>query len=331
MLTRILISFLLIIAASSLGYMGAQAFMKNPCTIPKTWTIESIDPRFNISTSSLISYTKEAANLWNEAYAPNPLFAYEPLKAEITIHLIYDERQRTTIQNERLKQTIEQGRTELSSIKETIDSLQTEYKALTKEISNLSPAYNTELAAYNKEVAYWNAQGGAPANAYQRLARDQATLETKRTQLNTKINRYNRLADQIRTYAEDHNQVVGIINEKIETLNETGPREFEEGTYDPNTNTITIYEFSSILALKRVLAHELGHALGLDHVERKEAIMYSVNQGDELLLDKADTDELAMICRERTLKDAIETVKIIRDDIVLLAEWSWHGIAARLQ
>ena len=318
-------------ALSLVGYTGVQALMQNPCTTAKTWSIVSVDPRFGVPTSSLVSYAKEASNVWNTAYRTNDVLGYKEKDGTIGISLVFDERQRTTLQNERLKQTIEEERGELNDIKETIGSLREEYDTLEKEIRTRTASYNSRLSKQASEVSYWNARGGAPTDVYQRLEREQSSLETERLSLNSKITRFNTLAEKIRQYAKDHNEVVSTINEKISTLNENALREFEEGTYDPNTRTITIYEFGSTEALKRVLAHELGHALGLNHVDDKESIMYPVNQGKTLLLSQADKDELADVCRDKTAGDVIEIVRTIRDDIVHLGVWSLRGIAAQLQ
>lgn len=325
---RLLIRLVSIVLVIGAGFMGAKALMRNPCSTPKTFSIVSVDPRFSLSTSTLISYAQASANTWNKAYLANSVLTYKEAGGKIGISLVYDERQRTTIQNERLKQTIDEQRNELSGIKETIESLRTQYTSLEQKIEIDSAVYNAALAKHNKEVTYWNTRGGAPNDTYQRLEREQASLETQRVELNSEITTYNNLAQQIRQYAKDHNQVVEDLNQKIYTLNEQSIREFEEGAYDPNNKTITIYEFSSTSSLQRVLTHELGHALGLDHVDDKEAIMYAINQGKNLTLTRADKDELMHVCREKTLEDVVLFAVSIRDDIAHLVVSSWLGISA---
>lgn len=315
-------SFILVLCVIYAGYFGVQSFFRNPCALPKTFSIGPVDPQFNISEEAVKTYSKEAAGIWNASYKENELLTHVETGGDIQITFVYDERQRTTIKNERLQRTIDAEKGELNTIKETIDSLKKEYDTLEKSITIQTKTYNTRLTKHNEEIEYWNSQGGAPREDYQRLEREAASLETERLSLNANIARFNVLVERIKNYDKDHNQVVSTLNEKIETLNKNTLREFEEGTYDPNTRTITIYEYGNTVALKRVLIHELGHALALNHVDDKEAIMYSVNQGKNLTLTAADKEELMNVCRERNFDDIKKNLTTIRDDIFLLLKWS---------
>lgn len=305
----------LIVTTIGIGYFGVRAVTANPCSVPKTFSVTTVDPQFGVSKETIALYSKGAASAWNKEYPTNELLTYVEKGGDIRITLVYDERQRTTIQNEQLKVAINEEKDELTSIQQTLASLKEEFTALEQSVEQKTNLYNSRLEKYNKDVAYWNARGGAPTNTYQRLEREQATLETERVQVNATISKYNLLAERIQNYGKDHNDVVATINQKIYTLNETVIREFEEGTYDPNTDTITIYEFGSELALRRVLMHELGHALGLGHVTDEKAIMYEINQGKDLNIKEDDRAALSALCRERTLGDIADTLIAIRDDI----------------
>ncbi len=319
---------LLAVFAIGASTRAVQSLTRNPCSIPKTYSIGPIDPRFGVSDDTASLYIQNAANVWNKAYATNTLLTYVPEGGDITLAFVYDERQRTTIANEKIKQTIESQKSTLDDLKETIDSLKEQYSALGKTITSQTNAYNTDLAAHNAEVKHWNSQGGATSEVYLRLQREGAALETRRATINANISRYNQLASRIQTYARDHNEVVMTLNTKINALNQSALGEFEEGTYDPNTEKITIYEFGSPIALKRVLTHEFGHALGLNHVSEKNSIMYPVNESSSLSLSDADLEELGKICTAKTLASLLERVQVIRDGIFHLALSSWHDTTA---
>lgn len=320
---------LITITLTGTAFFAIKKIAQNPCDIPTTWSVGTVDRRFGISKEAVQKYAQEATDKWNKVYEKNPLLSYKEQGGEVVINFIYDERQRTTIQNETLKQSIAEDKSELDDIKQTLDSLKADYQSLGRTIEARTKSYTSHLAEYNGEVGYWNSKGGAPNAEYQRLQRENAELETERTALNRDINRYNALALQIQNYGKSHNEVVDTLNHKIETLNQTALREFEEGTYDPSTKEITIYEYSDNTALQRVLAHELGHSIGLKHVEDENAIMYSVNEGSSLELAEADINELKRICKERTKDDVVEALKLTRDGIFRLAESSLHDTAVQ--
>ncbi len=314
-----IIQTLAVFGIFGMSALGIQLLAASPCDIPKTWSVGRVDPQFNLSKQAITEYGKEATEKWNGVYEKNPLFIYRENGGEIVLNFVYDERMQTTIRNQRLKRSITEGKEELISLKENIEDLREEYAALEKTIESLTEAYDSRLGSYNKEVTYWNSRGGAPREAYARLEELKLELEDERLTLNTKINYFNQLGYRIRTFGKSHNEIVEDLNEKIITLNESAGQEFEEGIYDPNDNSITVYEYASPTALQRVLTHEFGHALSIGHVNSEDSIMYAINQGKSLDLSQDDLAELEFVCQERKLNGLLrastEAVESIRGGI----------------
>jgi predicted Zn-dependent protease len=65
---------------------------------------------------------------------------------------------------------------------------------------------------------------------------------------------------------------------------------------DGITRTIYVYEFSSQKVLARLLAHEFGHVLDIDHVSNEDSIMYEYNTSQTLELSKEDLAALEVTC-----------------------------------
>lgn len=287
-----------VLALSLASLAGILYFSPKPCDTPITFSIGTIDSRFNVAKSTVSAHLKEVEAMWNSAIPGTKLLSFTETGGEVVVSFIYDERQRTTIRNERLKRQIAEQKNELSGLRTTLSATQEEYEKRSTIIQNKTSAYLARLTIYKETVREWNEKGGAPAGVYEDLKHEQLALEIERLDLNNAIAELNELADRIRNESGKHNAIVEDVNQKVETVNETAGREFEEGIYDPNTKTITIYEFESPLSLKRVLAHELGHALLIDHVEGKDSIMYPYNDSKTFELSSEDIAAIKSICEK---------------------------------
>lgn len=60
---------------------------------------------------------------------------------------------------------------------------------------------------------------------------------------------------------------------------------------------ITIYQYDNEYRLVRVLAHEFGHALSLNHSKSAEAVMYPLIRSDSLVLAADDIATLKEHCK----------------------------------
>jgi hypothetical protein len=273
-------------------------FQKGPCEEPIPYRIDTVDPRFRVPVEEFEKDILRAKNVWEEPLG-RLLFVYDP-EAELSISLIYDDRQKITQQEQILDANIQKNTAIAASIKEQYFSLKVDYEqeeqAYIMELTEFNAANDT----YNAKVTYWNNKGGAPKGEYEKLVTEKESLRTWQTELESKRLQVNALADSVNAFIKKYNLVISSINKDVNAINNDGltGTEFEEGLYtlDENGERITIYQFRDKTDLIRVLAHELGHALTLGHIEEPDSIMYRTNQSDLLVASKDDLAALKLLC-----------------------------------
>lgn len=281
------------------GLTSVVRQMVRPCTAPITYSIGAIDARFKLATSSLVQDLQDAEHVWEEPSGKD-LFSYVENGGAVTVSLTYDERQAATDTLKSMGIQIDRSRESYEMLKARYDAGLSALKAKEARYEAAVQAYRTHEAAYNAEVQKWNRRGGAPQNAYEQLKADEASLEREFNALKNLEREVNTDVDTVNALATTLNQLIVQLNINVAQYNRTGAAtgEFEEGVYrlEGGIQTITIYEYSDRMQLTRVLAHEFGHALGMEHVLDDESIMYEVNQGKTLDVSQDDLVELEKAC-----------------------------------
>jgi hypothetical protein len=254
----------MLVALAAAGGIYSRYQDTRPCVHPIAYAIGTVDPRFGITNATLLAEMKAAAAIWNTAEGRS-LLTYDP-KAALKISLIYDEREA----NAKLGMNIARQQADIDSARSSIDAAQAQFIAA--------------QTAYNQKVDAVNARGGA--------SRGQAA------ELNAERESLLALEESLKSRIADFNADVAALNAVVNSYNQTAGHTFEEGEYvrDSAGERISIFEFVGTTQLKRVLAHEFGHAIGLDHNDDPKSIMYAKNESGNLTPTEADLSALKAAC-----------------------------------
>ncbi len=259
-------------------YLSKNSYFA-PCSNPILYKIGTIDEKFKTNKEKLISDTKLAEKVWEDKVNKN-IFDYDE-NGLLTINFIYDERQSLKSQIDKLD----------VGLKKDESSLESQIKSY----ENLVGEFNKKNLELENDINYWNSLGGAPKEEYDKLIVRQEEIKKDAESLN-------KIADNLNLQNKSYNSGVLKLNKTISDLNRELFIKPEEGIYISATNTINIYFITDRNELVHTLAHELGHARSLSHIDDPMAIMYP-KTSEIVIASKDDINAMESICKSKSYFD----------------------------
>lgn len=285
--SKIIFWLIFLIVLSGVGYFygpKAHKFLtRTRCSEVKTYSINSIDARFNMTQDEFKKYIDTAAENWNRAYGVT-LFSYDPL-AKLDFNLVFDERQGLS--------------SEINNLEGDLDSKKDNIEPQIAEYERLVSVYKKKADDLNKEILFYNDQGGAPEEKFSEIIERQKELQNDAAALNA-------LAAQLNQSTDEYNFEVGKLNSTVKTFNNTLEYKPEQGIYASGDERIEIYFATDKEELIHTLMHEMGHSLGLDHTEEERDIMFSYTSR-ETTPSETDLSNLRLICAENVILERYRT------------------------
>jgi matrixin len=290
------------IAFGLLGFLGAMMLIgllrPGPCARPLAYRVDRFDDRFGVSREELRDALRQAEEVWERPMG-RKLFV-ETDSARLVVNLIYDERQQRTQAGTRLQTDMQGTRASHEAVGRSYEEWRAMYERRLRDFKDGQAEYQSRAEALNAQIREWNARGNTPADMRYTFESERVRLVDLRSRLESERTALQELASTVTGLAQKGNAIASQHNASVATFNALygAPRQFHKGEFDGRQ--IAVFEFHDNRDLVLLLAHEMGHALGLKHVEDPAGIMHAVAGGQPLgalTPTEADLAALRKACR----------------------------------
>jgi len=286
---------------------GVEALTKTtPCSQPLRYTIGTIDPRFTISGPELEQAVEAAVRTWNSGTNNSLLTKHvdDSEHGDIVIRFVYDGRQKRTDSEIRFRERIrsQQIRLDRQQIQHEVKRDAFDERSL--RYSDFSKRTLERLNELNEWIRVKNENGGFVGSDLEQFKRRKKEIEdaqdrvmTEQKDLDIMAREVNREMDELNEKFDEHNQLIQQYNDEF-----AGDLRFAKATYQKTSDggIVTVNQFMNDKELTLILAHALGHALGLTHLQQPESVMYRQMGAQKLnptiQLTSADKEAALQLC-----------------------------------
>ncbi|SEM29502.1 matrixin family metalloprotease [Acinetobacter sp. DSM 11652] len=299
-------SIILIFSFLCVAYFAVQRFihpqlnhnsildrLQHPIDQRLRYRIGFIDPRFQLDTVALRQITQEAANIW-ENQTQQKYFVYDP-NARLTINLIFDERQNESNYRKHTLKQFENSKSLADQMRLQLEQESQQLEFLKQQIEQQQHNYSNDLDQHNNFVHHINGLNTSITDSQlQQINNSKTRLTQQKLGIESNIERFNILRTELNDKVEKFNQSQHQQRKAINEFNQVfQAKMFHKGEF--NGREINIYEFQSIDELRITLAHEFGHALGLQHTNDPNALMYPILEKQNFSNFKLTTADLELL------------------------------------
>lgn len=282
-------------ASSDLSLLSQQRPAETLCRPGLHWYVDEVDARFGFSRSAVTTAAIRAAEMWNQAADADLFIPAEQGGDAIRVQLVYDHRQQlqehiteTDSRIARLGEQVSRFDTTLATKRAQLETYRQRIDALNEQIASRVAEAEAIISQHANQRGQVSRQVAERVNAFQ--AQTQQLVDEQNIQVNN-VNRLqadfnsrvamrNQVADEQNTLVSQRNQAVQSHEAEWQRRGqgtESGRHEIQIRTTRRSISvvdeTITIYSASNELGLVTILAHEFGHAIGINHVEGTASIM----------------------------------------------------------